>query len=156
MSRGAYAAYQNSQVLEAAPVQLICLLYKAAREAAVRARQHHVRGDIFARGREISRAVELIAELAGCVDPSQGGEIALNLVRLYDYMQRRLQQAHLEQSAEPLSEVETLLMTLETGWEQIASGSPPDTVPVQDSPASAANGFTAARDSAVSRLSLVV
>ena len=126
-NRGAYAAYQNSEVLEAGPVQLICLLYRAAREAAVRARQHHHRGAVFERGREISRAVELIAELAGCVDPGHGGDIAVNLIRLYDYMQHRLQQAHLEQSAEPLVEVETLLKTLETGWEQIAPGSPAQT-----------------------------
>jgi len=154
MSRGAYAVYTNSEVLEAAPVQLICMLYKAAREAAARARQHHLDGDIFGRGRQVSRAVELIAELAGCVDAAQGGDLAANLIRLYDYMQHRLQQAHLAQSTAPLEEVEALLKTLETGWEQIGAGSPAQRPQEEDLPAAAC--YAAGPDSGISRLSLVL
>jgi flagellar protein FliS len=78
-------------------------------------------GDIAARSGSISKACQLIGELAGALDAQRGGEIAARLAQLYDYILRRLLEANLRQKDEPLAEVLSLLVTLGEGWEGIRS-----------------------------------
>lgn len=118
MGPDVYQQYQYSRVLDADPVELIGMLYRGAREAVGKARQHLRDGDVFARGRQISRAQEIVAELGGALQLEQG-ELASNLARLYDYMHRRLQEAHATSSSEALAEVEILIETLIDAWDQV-------------------------------------
>jgi flagellar protein FliS len=61
----------------------------------------------------------LIGELAGALDMERGGEIAVRLGRLYEYMLNRLTEANFRQSDEPLAEVLGLLATLTEAWDGI-------------------------------------
>ena len=49
-----------------------------------------------------------------------GGEIALNLRKLYLYMGRRLNEANTKQDTKRISEVITLMEELNQGWKAIA------------------------------------
>ena len=111
-------AYVETEILQADPVRLVCLLYRGAVDASAKARQHLRAGQIRERSRQITRASEIINELAISINTEQGGQIGRNLVELYDYMQGLLQQANFRQSDAPLLELEKLLSTLLTAWEQ--------------------------------------
>jgi len=112
-------AYLESQVLTADPLELVRILYRAARDATRRAAEHLAAGRIAERAREISKAHAILTELILSLDHARGGSYSRGLAELYDYMQRRLLDANQRQKPEPLAEVQALLATLLSGWEQI-------------------------------------
>ncbi len=116
MTVNSYDSYRENEILNADPVKLIEILYCAAIDSIVEARQYLATGAIRERSNAISKACDILIELTVSVDQSRGGDIAKNLTALYDYMQRRLLEANIQQSAPPLVEVETLLQTLLEGW----------------------------------------
>jgi len=111
--------YMESTTLNADSLELVRILYRAAAEATRRAREHLAAARISERSREIGRAHAVLCELSRVLDHSRGGSLSQSLAELYDYMQRRLLEANIQQRPEPLVEVEGLLITLLSGWEQI-------------------------------------
>jgi flagellar protein FliS len=113
--------YLENRVLGASPLELVTILYeeaaKSVREAAAAIRA----GDIRGRSREITRAQLILGELSGSLNLDAGGELAVRLNDLYSYMQRRLAEAHVQQSMVPLEEVGRLLATLTDGWQKCAT-----------------------------------
>jgi flagellar protein FliS len=133
MPPNARGTYLENEILEVEGCRLIQLAYQAAIDAIGRAREHLRAGAIAARSREITRASELINELALGLDHSAGGELSRNLVELYDYIQRLLQQANFHQIEPPLIEAQNLLRTLAEAWQ--AAGSKPSPAPAPVNPA---------------------
>ena len=121
--------YQNSlddEVLNASPVKLVHLLYRAAVDSVASARRYLRLGDIRARSRAITKAMRIVTELALSLNPAEGEELSRNLAELYAYVETLLIQANLEQSDAPLAEAESLLSTLAKAWEStIEKTSPP-------------------------------
>ena len=78
------------------------------------------RGDIATRSNSINSAVEIISGLQASLDFEQGGEIAANLEALYDYMQRRLFRANVDNDIAGLVEVADLVDTIRAAWSAIA------------------------------------
>ena len=124
MWNSGHDAYLESRVLAADPVELVNLLYQACRQAVRDAREHLAAGRIGERSRAITLAFEILTELAGSLDRARGGEIGERLAQLYDYMQRRLLDANMRQSEEPLVEVLGLLNTLGEAWEGVRKPEP--------------------------------
>jgi flagellar protein FliS len=129
MRNNGHDAYLESRILAADPVELVNLLYQACQHSVREAREHLAAGRIAERARAISKAAEIFAELAVSLDYVRGGEISQRLAQLYDYMQRRLLDANMQQSDEPLAEVLGLLATLSEAWEGIR----PSATPVMES-----------------------
>ena len=125
MWNNVHDAYLESQVLSQDPVALVRLLYQGAIGAVQDARRHLSQGNIQARSGAISRAMEILIELTSSLDREQGGELALRLAQLYDYMRSRLLDANLQQSDEPLAEVLSLLATLGEAWQAVEAQSRP-------------------------------
>lgn len=127
----AYRSSQDDEILQADPLTLVQMLYRGALDAVRRARVCLAQGEIEQRGRQISKALAIIAELTVSLDRERGGEVARNLAELYDYLQRQLSAAHLRASAEKLAEVEALLSTLAESWEacRTAEESVPTSMP---------------------------
>ncbi|MEZ5366938.1 MAG: flagellar export chaperone FliS [Bryobacterales bacterium] len=111
-----YAEIDEHQVLEGDPVELVCLLYGKALEKLALACRMTALEDVQERNRAIARASEIVIELQSSLDLEQGGEVATNLERLYEYVQHRLAAAMAERSDEPLAETIGLLKTLAEGW----------------------------------------
>jgi flagellar protein FliS len=114
--------YLETRVMAATPVELVRMLYGALIQAVGDARRHLAAGDIAARSRQISRAVEIVLELSGSLDRDKGGELARNLVELYDYIQRRLLEANVRQEDAPLAEALGLLHTMSEAWAALPEG----------------------------------
>lgn len=122
MTKNARNAYLEGEVLQADPVRLVCILYRLALDAVGAARRNLRTGDRAGRGSAINRASAVINELALSVKHEDSGELSRNLVELYDYMQRLLQQANFHQTEPPLEEAERLLQSLLSAWEGIETG----------------------------------
>jgi len=111
--------YEENRILSASPLELVQILYTAAKRAVQNARQHLRAGDIAARSREITKAQEILLELATSVDPSKAPDVSERLLALYDYMQAQLVEANTQQKDGPLGIVDGLLHTLQEAWSQV-------------------------------------
>ena len=129
MTKNIYENYQETEVLNADPLKLVCVLYRAAMEATAAARRHLQAGQIRERSRRINKAWAIIHELRRALSHEQGGEISSRLSALYAYMQGRLIEANVRQADAPLAEVEVLLATLAEAWSAI--GVPRSALPEQ-------------------------
>ncbi|MGA2736000.1 MAG: flagellar export chaperone FliS [Bryobacteraceae bacterium] len=118
-------AYLESQIQTAAPLELVCLLYRAARDATRSASAHLAAGRNAERSNQISKAFAILTQLSRTLDHARGGKLSHSLAELYDYMQRRLLEANQRQKVEPLVEVGSLLATLLEGWDQIRAAAQP-------------------------------
>lgn len=121
MTSNPFAAYLETKVLSASPVQLVHLAYEGVIEALAEARNHLAGKRIHERVRAINRAQLILAELQTSLDFNKGGDVSVQLGRLYDYMQRRLTEANFKQIEEPLAEVQDLLQTLNEAWKTVAA-----------------------------------
>jgi flagellar secretion chaperone FliS len=123
MQRGvnAYAKVGlETAVISASPHKLIVMLYDGALAAIKNAANHMSAGNVADKGAAISKALDIINNgLRASLDKKAGGEIARNLDSLYVYMCERLLMANLQNKAEMLNEVQTLLTDLRDAWTQI-------------------------------------
>ena len=116
--------YREVAIKTASPLQLVVMLYDAAICSLQEARGQMEHKDIAGRSRSINKCIAIISELQSCLNLSSGGEIANSLDRLYDYMKRRIFRANVEQSAQPLVEIETLLENLRSAWRELVGKAP--------------------------------
>lgn len=121
----AYQSQQDWEILGASPLELVRALYRGALLAVRQGRASLAAGKIRERSAAVSKACAIVQELTLAMDRSAGGELAVNLVELYVYMHRRLGEANISQSDEPLAEVEKLLTILLEAWDQLAANEPP-------------------------------
>jgi len=113
--------YLENDVLHQDPVELIRMLYTKAVVKLGEAADHLAAGRIAERSAAVAHASEILIELQGSVDREKGGDIALRLAQLYDYMLTRLIEANAKQEAEPILECRGLLETLLEGWSEAAA-----------------------------------
>ncbi|GAB3537633.1 hypothetical protein GCM10027343_01310 [Noviherbaspirillum agri] len=133
----AYAAVGvETGVTAASPHKLVVMLYEGAMAAIVSARQSMVAGDVAAKGAAISKAISIIDNgLRASLDKKVGGEVALNLDALYEYMSNRLLIANLKNQPQVLDEVYQLIKGLKDAWESIAPDSATAAAAQQPAPA---------------------
>jgi len=124
MWQSARDAYLEEKVLSADPLELIRLLHQAALAAVREARHHLAAGRIRERSRAISKASEIVVELAASLDHERGQDLSRRLARLYDYLLRRLTEANLSQTDAPLVDVLGILTTLSEAWEGLRQNEP--------------------------------
>lgn len=116
--------YKEVAVKTANPLQLVVMLYDAAILSLQKARNHMERKDIEGRSKALNHCISIISELQACLNLKEGGEIASSLDRLYDYMKRRIIKANVDQSVQPLKEIEGLLENLCSAWRELVKKSP--------------------------------
>ena len=122
----AYAAmkqYQtvnvNAQVSEADPHRLIQMLMEGGLQRIAQARGAMQHGNVALKGERIGKALGIVGGLREALNAEKGGELALNLDRLYAFMQDRLTQANLKNDVSMLDEVADLLREVKAGWDGI-------------------------------------
>lgn len=125
MSSHPYArAYQAQSILTASPGQLVLLMYDGALRFMAQARAAFAEPEDTPRRLEtintaLLRAQAILGELRANLDFTSGGEVAVNLDRLYDYHLRRLFECNIRKSEIPLIEVEGLVRELRDGWAEM-------------------------------------
>lgn len=74
-----------------------------------------------AKALHISKTIDIIDALRGCLDFEQGKEISENLYALYSYMIDRLMEATVKNDAAMVDEVSGLMREIKSGWDAIPS-----------------------------------
>ncbi len=120
----AISAYQRVGVetgIESAdPHKLILMLFEGAQEALAKARIHMQHNEIAEKGQMISKAIMIIDHgLKASLDMNAGGDLAIKLQALYDYMTHRLLVANIQNNIEIVNEVNKLLSELHGAWKEI-------------------------------------
>lgn len=111
--------HTSSGVEDGNPHRLIQMLmegFLARVNSAKGAIQH---GDMETKSIFISKAIGIVGGLNEALDLDQGGELAINLRQLYDYISVRLLQASQENSQEILDEVIGLMRDIKEAWDAI-------------------------------------
>ena len=110
----------ETSVSGATPHQLVSLLFDSLKQSLAAARASMLAGDIPSKGKSISRAVSLLEEgLKAGLNTQQGGELAANLLSLYDYCIIRLSEANLRNDVKMIDEVIQLISPVADGWNEI-------------------------------------
>lgn len=109
----------SSAVLDASPHRLVSLMLAGVRERLRLASACIEIGDLPRKGQAISEASLIIGQLDGSLDHAAGGEIADGLAALYDYSQRRLTEANVNNDLAVVQEVDGLIADIEAAWQQI-------------------------------------
>jgi flagellar secretion chaperone FliS len=112
--------YLEQEILSAGRLQLIHLLYQAAITEIRDARRNMAAKRVAEKCSNINKACAIVTELRGSLNHEEGGEIALRLEALYNYILSRLLDANLRKLDEPLGEVIALLSTLDEAWKELA------------------------------------
>jgi flagellar secretion chaperone FliS len=118
-----WKSYQQVATQTAPPGQLVLMLY----EGAIRFLERAVGGFNLEDPAEfnqtisnnILRAQDIIFELNVTLNIQDGGELAMTLRQLYDYMGRQLTEANLRKAIEPLQEVVKRMTVLRDAWAQM-------------------------------------
>ena len=129
-----YESYLQTQVFAASQLELTVMVYRAAIDALKSAVYFIESGDIRARGDAASRASLMVIELVNSLDDQRGGEIAVNLRRLYDYVLSRIHDGHRNADVASFNESVLLLETLLESWQTIATGTEGASVPTTHEP----------------------
>ncbi|SMF95718.1 flagellar protein FliS [Methylomagnum ishizawai] len=115
--------YQQNQldagVAYADPHTLIAMLFDGLQDRIAVAKGSIGRGAYGEKARVIGNAIEILNYLQSCLDPGQGGDIAINLDRLYGYMIERLFLASSRNDIAMLDEVGDLVREIKEGWDGI-------------------------------------
>lgn len=112
----------ETSVSGASPHQLVSLLFDALQQSLAAAKGAILSGDFPAKGRSISRVVRILEEgLKAGLDVERGGDLAANLLSLYDYCILKTTEANLRNDATMIDEVIRLVRPISDGWNQIRS-----------------------------------
>lgn len=109
----------QAQAVDASPHRLIQMLMEGGLTRIAQARGAMEREQTAMKGELIGKAIGIIGGLRASLDLQQGGELASNLDRLYEYMASRLLEANVKNQAEYLDEVSGLLRNVKSGWDAI-------------------------------------
>jgi len=110
--------YQQNQVNQATPEQVLIMLYDGAIRNTAQAIQALAAADRVRKAESISKAIHIITALSDTLDRQIGGEIAENLDALYNFMIRELTNGNLRNDPAPLGQVEGLLRDLRQTWSE--------------------------------------
>jgi flagellar protein FliS len=111
--------YQAAEVTAVDSKRLLLLVFEGGEKFLQLAREALGSGDVARFADNLSRAQAVIAELMGTLDYKQGGELAINLARLYEFMLFHLTEANAQKSVRHLDDVLRVFRTVAEAFRQI-------------------------------------
>ena len=126
-----WQSYRQVATQTASPGQLILMLYDGTLRFLERALQGFDSTDPLEFNQTINnnllRAQAIINELNVSLDMERGGEFSANMRRLYDYLDRRLQESNMRKDRAAIQEVVRRLTVVRDAWSQmlLSQSSPP-------------------------------
>ncbi len=114
-----YQAYQKNKYETASPHRLTLMLYNGAIQFAGKAKEAIQQNDIAETNRYVQKTQDIIYELISSLNTKEGGELALNLKKLYFYIIDLLLEANIKKEISPLDETVVMLQELKSAWEEI-------------------------------------
>ncbi len=119
-----YMNYQKMQVTTSDRLKLVVMLYDGAISFLKTAIQYLEKNDMANKGIYISKAQDIIDELNNSLNMKEGGEIAVNLRKIYNFLYFYLVKANISKNKKMIMEVISILNTLKEAWEEISKKNP--------------------------------
>lgn len=120
LNNEAYGEYHavnlDAQTARASPVELVLVLTDGLLEELARARGHIVGKRYEQKAISLDKCTQILNGLSSSLDFDHGGEVVVNLARLYDYSVARLYTAGIRLDPALIDEVTTLMTTIKQGW----------------------------------------
>lgn len=113
-----HGQYQKTHVSTVDSGRLIILLYDGAVAFLKKAQDAWDKKDTSGLSLNINRALDIIDELDASLNMTEGGEIATNLRRLYQFMTGHLMQARTDGNPAMIGDVVKMLTQLNEAWKQ--------------------------------------
>ncbi len=148
-------SYRESAVRGASPLGLIVILYEEIVRSIQKALQAFARGDIEARGKALTHAVEVIGYLQSILDFEKGGDVARNLSNFYNLMRGQLLSIHVTPTREGLEMLAREFAKVGAAWQQAERAMAQPAQPANTMPKESLLAGAAARVSVAVEESLV-
>jgi flagellar protein FliS len=124
------AVRSHGLVADASPTRLVQIMFEqilahlaTARGAMGRITDNRPVNEVIAKGNAVAKTLSLIGQLNGTLDMERGGQVAMNLRALYEYMTNRLILANATNDQGVVAEVAGLVSMIKSGWDQIVTDS---------------------------------
>jgi flagellar secretion chaperone FliS len=121
VAAGRVEAYRRVEVQSRSPLELVVMLYDGALASLSDARAATASGDARKRGAAVAKALAIICSLQETLNLNDGGAVATELDRLYNYASQRLLDVTVKDDVGAIGEVHKLLAGLRDAWHQIAT-----------------------------------
>ena len=119
MMVGAHA-YATTQISTASSVQVVVLLYDGAISSMKLAQEGMVALNFHDKARFLDRALRVVGELSASLNMEEGGVVARDLRRLYEYIQYELTQANLKNEPSRLESPIRCMSEIRQAWQELA------------------------------------
>ncbi|MEO3680931.1 flagellar export chaperone FliS [Shewanella vesiculosa] len=109
----------DSEIAVASPHRIIQMMFAGGLERLAQSRYAIENGDMINKGLFIGKAIGIINGLNSSLNMDEGGEIAGNLSKLYDFIILKVTEANLRNDAQAIDDAVSVLRTLKEGWDAI-------------------------------------
>lgn len=118
MMNNPYQQYKQTAINTARPEELVLMLYDGGIKFVNKAIIYINDKNIEAAHASIKRAQDIVIQLLAGLDMQRGGQIAVDLAALYDYMHRRLIEANIKKDLTILEEMLGMFRDFRDTWAQ--------------------------------------
>lgn len=115
----AASAYKLAQFENAPPLKIVQMMYEGALRFLAQAEGIDPHADPAAFGARLRRAHAVVAELRLCLDHERARELSTDLNALYLFVERKIHDALLDRTVEPLADARAILEILLSAWRSV-------------------------------------
>ncbi|GHV27525.1 flagellar export chaperone FliS [Synergistales bacterium] len=108
--------YRINQIQMASKEQLLVITYDIGIRSCSAAERAMETSDVEQINTNLKRAQAVVRELMITLNLEQGGEVAVSLMKLYDYMYYQLVDANVKKEMEPVQRVRKMMEELKATW----------------------------------------
>jgi flagellar secretion chaperone FliS len=108
--------YLKTQIETASQPQLLLMIFDAAVKKLHMAKRAIEKKEIEKAHTELTKVQRIFTELMVALDFEKGGDLAENLLRIYDFVYHHLVKANIKQDAKMVDEVLPIVEDLRDGW----------------------------------------
>jgi len=137
--------YRQTQVTTVDKGRLIVLLYEGAIKFLREAVHAQEEGNIPAKANFINRALDIIGELSQSLNMQDGGDIAANLKRIYQFWTDHLLKAKIARDTKGIEDVIEMMASLVEAWQVVCKDSEATKVTAAAAQEGSVASLTAAR-----------
>lgn len=122
-------AYATTQISTASSIQVVVLLYDGAISSMKLVQESIVTFNFHDKARFLDRALRVVGELSASLNMEEGGVVAKDLRRLYEYIQFEVTQANLKNEPGRLEGPIRCMSVIREAWQELAiQGAKPQAV----------------------------